>query len=96
LLICAGDERKRPRFTEAIKASVGARGVALDASDYLCRTELMPSTVTGSSDVPDPDTKGNRMRPNDLRSKWENGLPWSMPGLHSQRLCRRGSGSPGL
>lgn len=44
LLICAGDERKRPRFTETIQVAVGARGVALDASDYLCRTELMPST----------------------------------------------------
>jgi len=44
LLICAGDERKRPRFGETIQVAVGARGVALDASDYLCRTELMPST----------------------------------------------------
>lgn len=44
LIICAGDERKRPRFTEAIQEAVRAHGVALDASDYLCRSALMPVT----------------------------------------------------
>jgi hypothetical protein len=44
LIICAGDERKRPRFTEAIQEAVRAGGVALDASDYLCRSALMPVT----------------------------------------------------